>query len=243
MKDILIEIKNRIEKYGYHRYLVKSFKTPRYSYTIGLYNSLGFELLFGGVIFFEKNDELEVIFKGIIKVLLKNKKARKFHIKDLGNFELREVDSSWSSLMMLGVLDYYNLDEIKAFQIFPIDIEKSTIDIPDMSKPWDQENLTWKYLNEKISWKYDVPESSLVITNLDALRGCRLTEYFRFEINEWEIFSGNGAKEPKESIRIVPLSVLIGIDPSIENFINDPVGKGKFRDSSNENNMIWYNWE
>jgi hypothetical protein len=243
MKDIFIEIKNRIEKYGYHRHLVKPVKTPRYSYTIGLLNNLGFELLLGGAIFFENNDELEVIFKGIIKVLLKDKKARKFHLKDLGNFELREVDSSWSSLIMLGALDYYNLDKIKALQIFPIDIEKSTLDTPDMSKPWDQDNLTWKYLDEKISWKYDVPESSVVITNLDALRGCRLTEYFRFELNEWEIFSGNGAKEPKESIRIVPLSVLIGIDPSIENFLNDPVGKGKFRDSSNENNMIWYNWE
>ncbi|MCH6200354.1 hypothetical protein MMU07_12250 [Aquiflexum sp. LQ15W] len=243
MKDIFIEIKNRIDKYGYHRYLIKPHKTPRYSYTIGLLNSLGFELLLGGAIFYENTDDLELIFKGIINVLLKDKKARKIHLKDLGNFEIREVDSSWSSLMMLGALDYYNLERINTFQIFPIDNEKSTLDTPDMTKPWGQDNKTWKYLDDTISWNYDVPESSLVFTNLDALRGCRLTEYFRFELNEWEIFSGNGAKEPKKSIRIVPLSVLIGIDSSIENIINDPVGKGKFRDSSNENNMIWYNWE
>lgn len=145
--------------------------------------------------------------------------------------------------MMLGALDYYKIDKICALQIIPVDIEKYTLDIPNMSKPWSSEDKIWKYLSNEISWEYDVPKHSIAITNLKALKGYRLTEYFRFESDEWEIFSGNGASEPKDNLRIVPLSVLIGIDASIEGFINNPVGKGKYRDSLDENNSTWYNWE
>ncbi len=243
MKDILVSIKNRIDKYGFHRYIVNQRTTPRYTYTIGLKDNIGFELILGGSMFFETNEELDIIFEFIIKSLTQDKDKRKFNILNLGNFELKKVDFSWSTLMMLGALDYYNVNKIRAFQIIPTDKEKYTIDTPNMSSPWSEKDIAWKYLSENVLWNHMIPENAVAITNLNALRGHRLTEYFRFENDEWEIFSGNGALEAKELIRIVPLSVLISADLSIEAFINDPVGKGKYRDSSDENNLTWYNWE
>lgn len=243
MKDDLIVIKKNIEKYGYHRYVVKQNLTPRFSYTIGLIESLGYELILCGSIYFETFEQLDEIFDETIKILLRDKDKRFFKINDLGDFKIKEVNYSWSSLMMLGALDYFKIDKICALQIIPADIEKYTLDTPDMSKPWCSDDKIWKYLSDDVSWEHNVPKHSVAITNLKALKGFRLTEYFRFESDEWEIFSGNGASEPKHNIRIVPLSVLIGIDPTIEGFINNPVGTGKYRDSLDENNLTWYNWE
>lgn len=243
MKSTLLEIKNRIAQYGYHRYIVNQSNIPRYSYTIGLSESIGFELIFGGAIFYEDNHILELIFKGIIESIKKNKENKNIYLNELGNFELKEVDYSWSSLLMLGAIDYYNNNQIISYQIFPIDEDKFTLDTPDMSKAWNKDNVVWKYLDEKVVWEYSIPENSIAITDLAVLRGSRLTEYFRYETEEWEIFSSNGELIPKELIRIVPISVLINIDSSILSFLNEPIGKGKFRDSSNIENNTWYDWE
>jgi hypothetical protein len=243
MKNALLEIKKRIADYGFHRYIVKQSITPRYSYTIGLSESIGFELILGGAMFYEENQILESIFNRIIEKIKKDDKIRNIYLDELGSFELKEVDYSWSSLLMLGAYDYYKKNEIKSFQIFPIDTDKYTLDTPDMSQPWNKDNVVWKYLDEKITWEYSIPENSIAITDLDTLRGGRLTEYFRYDNTEWEIFSSNGELIPKEFIRIVPISVLINIDPSILDFLCEPVGKGKFRDSSDLENDNWYIWE
>ena len=243
MKNALLEIKKRRADYGFHRYIVKQSITPRYSYTIGLSESIGFELILGGAMFYEENQILESIFNRIIEKIKKDDKIRNIYLDELGSFELKEVDYSWSSLLMLVAYDYYKKNEIKSFQIFPIDTDKYTLDTPDMSQPWNKDNVVWKYLDEKITWEYSSPENSIAITDLDTLRGGRLTEYFRYDNTEWEIFSSNGELIPKEFIRIVPISVLINIDPSILDFLCEPVGKGKFRDSSDLENDNWYIWE
>lgn len=168
--------------------------------------------------------------------------CKNFKIKSLGNFKLQKSDSSWNKLLMLGAIDYYSTDDVESYQIVPLDVEKQTIDIPDMSIPWSDQDLCWRYACDLVEWPYHIPEGSIAITNLSALYGGRLTEFFRFEDDEWEIFSGNGALEPVEAIRMVPVSVLIKCDPGISNFINDPVGKGKFRDSSNVDDDQWYEW-
>lgn len=243
MNDILNEIKNRIQKHGHHRYIVKQGIVPRYTYTIGLNDQFGFELVMSGSMAFETNKELEIIFNNIIQALLKNKNEKEFSIEYLGNFELKKVHPSWIKLMMLGAIDFYGTENINAFQIISTDIKNLTIETPMMSKAWDGKDLIWRYLSDDIHWPYNVPKNSVAITNLKALLGVRLTEFYRFEEDEWEIFSGNGALEPKEMIRIVPLSVLLAADPTLIDFVNEAVGFGKYRDSKDENNSTWYNWE
>jgi hypothetical protein len=143
---------------------------------------------------------------------------------------------------MLGAIDYYNSKNINAFQIVPIDDNHKTIDIPDMSLPWSKQDEIWKYLKDNLNWEFSISENAIAITNLKALYGFRLTEFYRFEEDEWEIFSGNGSLESKESIRIVPITVLLKGDPTIRDFLNLEVGMGKFRDLNNESNQNWYDW-
>lgn len=243
MNQVLKNIKEIIKKHGFFRYNVLQETTPRYSYTIGLTKSIGFELILGGMMYFESDEEIELIFNTISEELIKNNQARKFNINGLGFFKLVEVDISWVTKTMLGAIDFYKIENIEAFQIVTLDSEKITLDTPDMSKKWSSKNTIWKYLEQDEPWQFKIPKNSIAITNLAALKGNRLTEIFRYEIDEWEIFSGNGAVEPKESIRIVPIIILLGLDKTIEEFIDEPIGKGRFRDSSDENNPIWYNWE
>jgi hypothetical protein len=243
MKQVLKDIAIVIKKHGYFRYNITQDLTPNYSYTIGLTDKVGFELVSGGMNYFEEDNNLQYIFDSIVDGILKNSESRIFDLGKLGIFNLIKADVSWISMMMLGAYDYYNNQKIDAFQIIPSNSDKFTLDIPNMSIKWSLESVIWKHLDDNLNWEYNIPKSSRAITNLAALKGDRLTEFFRYEIDEWEIFAGNGSLEPKESIRIVPISVLIGIDKSIENFINDPIGKGKYRDSSDDSNLTWYNWE
>lgn len=243
MNQVLKDIEIVIKQYGYFRYNVIQDLTPNYSYTIGLTDRLGFELVAGGMNYFQSDEEVQNIFDLIIDKLFIDSEVRIFDLKEAGIFKLVKVDDSWTSLMMLGAMDYYKNSKIIALQIIPSNPVKFTFDTPDMSKCWSSTNLTWKYLDDSLSWDYDIPKNSRAITNLAALKGKRLTEFYRYEIDEWEIFAGNGSLEIKEAIRIVPISVLIGLDNSILDFISEPVGKGKYRDSSDKNNYTWYNWE
>jgi hypothetical protein len=72
MKEVLLEIKKRIENFGYHHYIVQQGKLPRQSYTIGLNEQLKFELVTGGLAYFENEQDLEIIFENIINALLKD---------------------------------------------------------------------------------------------------------------------------------------------------------------------------
>lgn len=243
MKQVLKDIEKVIKEYGYFRYNVIKELTPDYSYTIGLTDKLGFELIVGGMCFFQTNNQLQFIFDSIAEQLFEKNEIKEFNLKEFGNFKLINVDDSWISLLMLGALDYYRNSKLKAFQIISTDMDKLTLDTPDMSKKWSSNNIIWKYLDDNIKWEYTIPKNSRAFTNLNALRGERLTEFFRYEPDEWEIFAGNGLLEAKESIRIVPISVIFGLDNSIVDFINDPIGKGKFRDSSDKGNDTWNNWK
>lgn len=46
--------------------------------------------------------------------------------------------------------------------------------------PWDKEKEpVWQWLFEK--WQFSVPEDSIAVTNIDALRGKKVTEAVRRE--------------------------------------------------------------
>jgi hypothetical protein len=53
-----------------------------------------------------------------------------------GSFALRRVHDSWARELMLGAFDYYHKAEIAALQLVP-DRAHCTIDMPDLSKPWN----------------------------------------------------------------------------------------------------------
>lgn len=227
-----------IKNDGFHITLVSSNLEPRYAYTIGLNELLGFELVFSGGARFYKRD-LSIIFKTIIDLCKKSPITinQTVDVPSLGSFSFAAVHLSWSKLMMLGVFDYYKLSEISAFQIIP-DAGNFTLDIPDMAKAFvPEKEPVWKWLVKE--WNYPAPQNSTVTTNLNALAGETITELTRWEENEWEMFAGPGPDVTNVEMRVVSLATILGIDKSLLPSIYLELGKGLWRDSEKSE---WNSW-
>ncbi len=139
--------------------------------------------------------------------------------------------------MMLGVFDYYNTENINAYQIIP-DSDHHTLDIPKMSNKFNVlSEPVWQWLVNK--WDYAVPENSIAITNIDALKGATITEVARWEDNEWEMFAGAGPDVQKEDIRVISLGTMLGIDRTLFRVLGLAIGEGLWRDTVDSE---WNNW-
>lgn len=239
-KEVFLEkIRNNIEKDNFHITVVQSSEVPRFAYTIGNIEKLEFELVLAGNLNFLYEDVL-LIFNSIVPNLTKDFNYKEFSIDlgEMGIFKLSEVDSSWSKLMMLGVYDYYNIDDFKAYQIMPDQNHKS-LDIPNMSNTWNNENIIWKWLDDTVKWNLDVPQNSRVITELKVLFGEKVTEVTRWEDDEWEAFSQNGDDVDKDDVRFIPISTLLGIDNSTQAILKLNVEDGLRRESGDSD---WNEW-
>ena len=141
-------------------------------------------------------------------------------------------------MCLLGALDYYKVGFINTLQIVP-DKEHWTIDVPDLSRPFDAEDQpVWRWLNQ--DWLLPVPAESSAVTNLDALRGQVLTEVARWEPDQWEMFAGAGPDVVSEDIRVVPLCVLVGNDDSLHKIVSTlGVGEAVWRDAEEK---VWHPW-
>jgi hypothetical protein len=230
-------IKRNIAQHGHHIYVVQQSSIPRFAYTIGLRELFGAELILAGAILYFKDDVVAIINR--IAAELRSRRAREsstFAIGTHGLFELRKVDASWVKMLMLGALDYYQVEEVPAFQIVP-DTAHQTTDVPNMGKTWSATGApAWKWLHDP--WTFPVPASSTTTTNLGALRGEHITEAARWEEDEWEIFAGSGTDVPEEEMRVVPLGTLLATDGSLAPVVNLAVGEGLWRDEVSE----WQDW-
>lgn len=233
-KEFLHIIRTNIDEIGYHFTLVNGGQHPDFSYAIGLTEKLGFELIIagGGFISMEENG---LIFNCIVNQLKSGHPVdSEFFLPNNDTCYLTKVDSSWSKKLMLGVYDYYNVDEITAYQIIPKD---RTMDIPLMSEPMIPNDPIWKWLD--INWDIDAPKNSYVITDIDSLRGKTIVELTRWEEHVWEMFSGPGPDVSENDIRTVPLGTIVGIDSTLEVITNLTVGQGLWRDDKYSS---WQDW-
>jgi hypothetical protein len=234
---ILAKIKSSIDHHGFHVHYVSGGPLPRFAYTIGLYPTLGFELVFAGGCFFELK-EVHNIITQIVHRLQPGEIPSSFFDLDRigGSFSCLEIDESWGSMMLLGALDYYDLKRMKAFQIIP-DQEHWTIDIPNMREPWDPLiHPIWQWL--ETSWPYSVSCKSTVGTNLDALRGTQVNEVTRWEGDVWEMFAGVGPDVEKADFRVVPLGVMLAHDETLKPALDLEIEHGMWRDDGGE----WHPW-
>ena len=187
-------------------------RTPRYIYSIGLSEANGAELLFAGAAFYSANQGHEIV-RRIASMLREspNSSEADYSLGELGTFSLREVHPTWSSKLILGALDYYKVPFVPALQVVP-DAEHQTIDIPYLSRAFSSTvEPIWQWLEKP--WDYPVPEDSMVITDLDALRGAPITEAARWEETDWELFPGCATDVDKRDCRAVPFGTLLGADP------------------------------
>lgn len=238
-EQFLKEIKGNIDNNSFHITVVKSSEHPRYAYTIGNLERFGFELILAGNENYLYSDVL-TIFNEIAPALSDCVDLDKFsiYIPKLGNFKLMPVHDSWNKKMILGVYDYYNINECKSYQILP-EQSNQTKDIPDMSKEWNSQDMIWKWLDDNILWDFNIPRNSKVTTEVDVLFGKKITEIMRWEEDEWEGFTRNGEEVDKDDIRIVPIATLIGIDHTLKSIVNLPLEKGLWREDEKSE---WNDW-
>lgn len=231
-------ITRNIQAHGFHSYTVSGGGVPRYCYTIGLSPVIGAEVILAGAYFYRFNDAPEVV-RGVAQELLRTPAwpAKTISLEPLGVFSFRRVEVGWARSLMLGVSDYYREDNIPAYQIVPDDLHR-TIEIPDLGFAYGPETAPgWRWLHEE--WVYPIPRLSAGITNLEALRGARITEVVRWEEDEWELFAGAGPDVPEEDIRVVPLGILLGSDNSLEPITALTVGSGLWREGLSG----WHPWQ
>lgn len=230
-------IRRNIKEYGHHIYVVANAPIPRFAYSIGLHESLGFELVMAGSLFYMREEVLDII-NGMATELKAGvvPGCCPLALGPKGSFTLREVDSSWAKMLVLGALDYYDVDAIRTLQILP-DLEHRTLDVPDLRKEWNaQVEPAWQWLRQP--WLFPVPRKSVAATNIGALRGERITEAARWEEDEWEICAGPATRVPKDEMRVVPLGTLIAADSTLVRATNLSIGEGIWRDDG----LDWQPW-
>ena len=231
-------IRSNIEESGYHLYAVVSNKMPRYVYTIGLSETIGFELVFAGGVLLDLN-EVKTLVRLFVQCLNKDVKTCEvtLMLEKQEQFVLSDVHNSWGQLLLLGAYDFYKTDQVDARQIIPTGYYK-TIDVPDLSISKSQKQQPiWRFLQEK--WDLPFPEDSKAITDIGVLKGEAVTELMRWENNEWEMFSRAGPDIPKDEIKMIPTWVLLAFDPSLTPATSVEINKGLWRCSKNDN---WHDW-
>jgi hypothetical protein len=234
----LNEIRETIAKHGFHTYVVTGGGDPHFGYTIGLTESLGVELILAGTYFYRLADVSKVI-DSIARKLVPPVAWDTVSIDadPWGSFLFRRVDMSWATALMLGAFDYYRGKSIEAYQIVP-DEKHWTIDVPDLSQPWSSTQAPgWRWIKEE--WKYPVPNTSVALTDLNTLRGGRITEVMRWEEDQWEIFSGSGPEIPESERRVVPLGILLEADKSLLPALELRLETGFWRDKGESE---WHPW-
>lgn len=231
-------IKDNIASHRFHIYAVHGDSVPNYCYTIGLTNSIGFELVFAGYSYFSQ-DNAAIIISSISNQLLQMSTvvSLNYPVEGLGNFSLNAVDKSWSELLLLGASDYYRKPSVNAMQVVP-EIKYRTIDHPDMAMEWSASaEPVWKWM--KMKWPYFIPENSLAFTHLAVLQRHAVTEAKRWEEGQWEVFSGDPADISETDLRCVPLGTLLAFDPTLEPAAALKIGEGIWRKDMGE---MWETW-
>lgn len=234
-------IRQNIEKSGLHLYSVAGGESPRYLYTIGLFEKLKFELILPGLATVPVracahilNTMEEELTGGV------SPQELSLELPPFGTFSLGPVHHSWSKPLMLGALDYYNLKEVKAWQVVP-DKEHGTIDVPSMAFPFNKDtNPVWQWMDG--GWPYSVPSDTHVVADLDMMKGFGASEVMRWEEDEWQMFSRSQQDIPKEEMFPLPLATLIAFDPSLEAILDIEVGTGLYREYEVDRIGPWKKW-
>ena len=231
--QMLDRIRESIASVGHHVTLVQGGIVPRFAYTIGLS---------------DRGDAPELVLAGTstlsgaeVKTVLDAVAPRAaapegepIVVEGVGSFALAPADPTWARRLLLGVFDFYGGRDVPVGQVVPLG-DLWTVDVPDLSRPFGSEPV-WRWLEEP--WPYEVPESSVTATNLDALRGHPVTEAARWEDDEWEMFHGSGPDTPEADVRFVPLATLLGFDPTLDAVARLDVGRAIQREAGGE----WEAW-
>lgn len=227
-EKILDVIRVNIEKNGRHIYSLMGPESPRYLYTIGLYEKRGFELIFPGMATLPPIHCAQLLNQlGELLEQGEEPKSLSMPYEAGMTFHLSPVHSSWVKKLMAGALHYYGKDDMKAWQVVP-DEKHGTIDIPNMTFPYStQTNPVWRWLDGE--WPYSVPLDSVVIVDRPVMLGEPVAQVLRREETEWDMLSASDEDLSVDNLFMVPLSTMLGFDPTLEPCLELSPGTGLIR--------------
>lgn len=207
-------VSENIRDFGYHVYLVSAGSTPRYFYTIGLNERIGFDLIFAGGLSFSASSVKEIIDLAFRALERASRVPKKLELPGYGCFELVRACDAWVHALALGAVDFYGADDVKVFQLIPPS-RHLTLDVPRMdSRIEPQSQRGWRWLVEP--WPYSLSIDSSVAINLDALFGSDVTYVSRWPGDEWEMFAGDPESVSEEDMRVVNFSFALALDSTLE---------------------------
>lgn len=242
---MLETIRRNIDKHGFHLYQILGGPCPRYLYSIGLRDLVGAEVVLAGGAYFEGAAPGEIM-DSICRRLLDDARSGRervdlasgiFPVNGLGTFTLRRAHASWVRVMLLGALHYYDSGDVAAFQVVP-EWKHRTLDVPDLSRPRPQKaDPGWAWLDEP--WPYEIPDDSLAMTNLLALRGARIGEAARWS-DGWQLYASQEGPVDDEDLRLLPIGFFLGADPSLRPVVDLEVGQALWRGGDDGH---WEPWD
>ena len=227
-----------VEQQGWHYHRVLAGPDPSYSYSIGFEKSFGSpEVVMAGTIYFFP-DSLRKAFRELADRLrsgLTIDAGVSLVLEPLGEVTFGDVHPSWSERLLLGDLDFYAGLNFRALQLLQAP-DRRAIDTPDMSKPFDPSaELPWRWLVEE--WPHQIPESTRVFTDLDALRGQVVTMISHDapepESTDWQALSLSTAPSD-EVARIAPFGTLLAVDPTIGQVLDMPANHWATREDRDD---------
>lgn len=213
-EKLLRRISENIREHGYHVYLISAGATPRYVYTIGLNEKIGFDLIFAGGLNFSASSVKEVVERAFRILERASGVPKTLEIPGYGCFDLARASDAWVQAIALGALDFYGSEKVEMVQLIP-PRAKLTIDVPRMDSPVaPQSQRGWRWLAEP--WPYSLSIDSSVAIDLEALFGRDIVYVSRWPDDEWEMFAGDPESVSEQCMRVVNFSFVLAIDPTIE---------------------------
>lgn len=214
----MARIRDNIRRTGWHTYQILAGPTPSWTYSIGFEETFGSpEVVVAGANYFSRQ-EIAQLFQDLGTRLASGEALPDdgAALAPFGAVEFVEADPTWVDHLLLGALDYYGGHNFSTLQLLP-DARYRTIDTPDMSHMFDPSTAgPWRWLTEE--WPYPVSKRTVVITDLDALRGAPLLDvtcYPGDEGPDWEAFATRPDAPQIELVRAAPFGALVGHDPTL----------------------------
>jgi hypothetical protein len=210
-KRAIRAIRRNIQGHGHHIYDVRGGPLPPWSYSIGLSEQIGFEVIFAGGLYFDE-PERPAILDGCIERM--TKQASSEYESSLGQFHLHLASESWPDELFLGAIDHYG-HRPKFMQIYPGE-DSLTMDVPRLFESWSAKDFpVWKWLEE--DWNYSIPPGSVALTDTDILGGHAKAEVAcRFGKDYWKIYSRQPEEIEDRYKRFSPLGAVLALHPDVE---------------------------
>ncbi len=179
---------SRSRRRGQYAALVQDGQTPRVGYTVGLTeDGLPEVVLAGGMALLAKPVLRTLKSAAVVSRAGRLADGGFLNLPGVGPFRAFTAHPSWARLLLGRARDYYDRDDIPALQLVP-DGDLRTLDVPDMSAPWDPEREPiWRWLVER--WESEFPPTRWRYCDLDALRGVPIAQAARWEDAQWQMFT------------------------------------------------------